>query len=105
MRALEDYIEQPDLLPQGEAARWFILDCIRRRVRDDRLGKVSKKAVNDFLRSLPQEHQLTVLTDLVERWGALGADRAMLSPLKKVAGLGARRAARTAPGAARKVVS
>jgi hypothetical protein len=87
MRELTDYIENPALLPSGEAARWFILDCIRRSVRDDRLGKVSKKAVNAFLRSLPHEHQLTVLTDLVDRWGALGAEPAMLALLKKVSGL------------------
>lgn len=87
MRRIEDYIEQPALLPTGEAARWFILDCIRRRVRDDRLGKVSKRAVNTFLRSLPHEHQLTILTDLVDRWGALGAEPAMLALLKKVSGL------------------
>ena len=75
----------PRCCPQGEAARWFILDCIRRRVRDERLEGVSRKAVNRFLRSLPHEHQLNVLTDLVDRWGALGADTAMLALLKKVA--------------------
>ena len=42
------------------------------------------RAVNRFLRSLPPENQLTLLTDLVEQWGALGADRAMLELLKKV---------------------
>ena len=87
MRRLEDYLENPALLPQGEAARWFILDCIRRKVRDGRLEGVAPKAVNRFLRSLPHEHQLTVLTDLVDRWGALGADAAMLALLKKVASL------------------
>jgi len=87
MRPLEDYIDNPALLPKGEAARWFILDCIRRRVRDDRLVGIPPKAVNRFLRSLPHEHQLNVLTDLVDRWGALGADAAMLALLKKVSGL------------------
>jgi len=43
--------------------------------------------VNRFLRSLPHEHQLTLLTDLVDRWGALGADAAMLALLKQVARL------------------
>ncbi len=85
MRPLEDYVAAPELLPKGEAARWFILDCIRRRVRDDRLGKVSRRAVNRFLRSLPREHQLNVLADLVERWGALGADASMLAILRSVA--------------------
>ena len=87
MRPLTDYIENPSLLPKSEAARWFILDCIRRRVRDERLTGVSPKAVNRFLRSLPHEHQLNLLTDLVERWGTLGADAAMLTLLKKVSGL------------------
>ena len=87
MRPLEDYVTDPSLLPQGEAARWFILDCLRRKVRDGALNDVSPKAVNRFLRSLPHEHQLNVLTDLVDRWGALGADAAMLALLKKVAAL------------------
>jgi hypothetical protein len=43
--------------------------------------------VNRFLRSLPHEHQLTLLTDLVDRWGALGADHAMYDLLKQVARL------------------
>jgi len=83
MRPLESYVTTPSLLPTGEAARWFILDCIRRRVRDGTLEGVAPRAVNRFLRSLSHEHQLTVLTDLVERWGALGADTAMLALLKQ----------------------
>ena len=42
------------------------------------------RAVNRFLRSLPPESQLTLLTDLVEQWGALGADKAMLDLLQTV---------------------
>jgi hypothetical protein len=84
LRPLEDYVADPGLLPRGEAARWFILDCVRKRVRDDRLGPVGKRAVNRFLRALPREHQLTVLTDLVDRWGALGADASMLALLRSV---------------------
>ncbi|HVE88501.1 MAG TPA: AAA family ATPase [Burkholderiaceae bacterium] len=87
MRPLADYIVNAELLPQGEAARWFILDCIRRHVRDGRLDGVTPKAVNRFLLSLPHENQLTVLTDLVEQWGALGADKAMFRLLRKVAEL------------------
>ena len=84
MRPLEDYLKDPALLPQGEAARWFILDCIRTRVRDGKLTGVTPRSVNRFLRSLPHEHQLNLLSDLVDRWGALGADAAMLTLLKKV---------------------
>ena len=52
-----------------------------------RLSHLKPRAVNRFLRSLPPEQQLTVLTDLVEQWGALGADRAMFDLLKKVTAL------------------
>jgi hypothetical protein len=85
MRPLEQYVLKPDLLPKGEAARWFILDCLRRRVRDETLGPVPPRAVDRFVASLPQEHQLNLVADLVERWGALGAGRSMLALLKKVA--------------------
>ena len=39
MRPLEDYIEHPELLPQADAARWFILNCIRQHVRDGTLRR------------------------------------------------------------------
>ncbi len=87
MRPVEDYIAQPDLLPRTDAARWFILNCIRQNVRDGKLNHVKPRAVNRFLRALQPEQQLTVLTDLVERWGEMGADRAMLDLLKKVTAL------------------
>ena len=34
VRPLEEYGPKPDLLPKGDSARWFILDCIRQFVRD-----------------------------------------------------------------------
>jgi hypothetical protein len=82
---LEVYFERPDLLPSGDSARWFILDCIRQFVRDGRAAGIPPKVVNRFLRSLSAEHQLILLTDMVETWGALGADKAMYDLLKKVA--------------------
>jgi hypothetical protein len=82
---LEVYFERPDLLPSGDSARWFILDCIRQFVRDGRAAGMPPKVVNRFLRSLSAEHQLILLTDMVETWGALGADKAMYDLLKKVA--------------------
>ncbi len=84
IRPPEDYIARPELLPRTEAARWFVLNCIRQHVRDGRLAGVKPRAVSRFLRSLPQENQLTLIADLVEQWGALGADAAMLALLKKV---------------------
>ena len=84
MTPLESYIARPDTLPKGETARWFILNCIRQNVQTGRLAGMKPRAVNRFLRSLPPEAQLTLLTDLVEPWGALGADKAMLDLLKTV---------------------
>ena len=84
MESLQHYIENPKALPRGEAARWFILNCIRQLVKDDRLRGLPPETINRFLASLPTEHQLTLLVDLVERWAALGAEEAMFDVLKKV---------------------
>jgi hypothetical protein len=87
MRPIEDYIVRPELLPETDAARWFILNCIRQHVRDGQLAHLKPRSVNRFLRALQPEQQLTVISDLVEQWGALGADRAMFDLLKKVTAL------------------
>ena len=87
MRPLAEYFEHPESLPTGDAARWFILNCIRQHVRDGTLHGVTPDAVNGFLRSLPPEHQLTLIADLVGHWSDLGADPAMLALLKQVTSL------------------
>jgi MoxR-like ATPase len=87
MRPIEDYINHTDLLPKTDAARWFVLNCIRQHVRDGRLSHIKPRTVNRFLRALQPEQQLMVVSDLVEQWGALGADRAMFDLLKQVAAL------------------
>jgi hypothetical protein len=84
MQPIEHYFAHPETLPHGDTARWFVLNCIRQQVKDGKLDGLKPRAVNRFLRSLPHEHQLTLLTDLVDRWGALGADDAMLELLKQV---------------------
>jgi hypothetical protein len=84
MHPLEDYIERPSLLPKGDAARWFILSCIRQSVRDGKFADLKPRTINRFLRSLASEHQLTLVADLVSQWSELGADPAMLDLLKKV---------------------
>lgn len=87
MHPIEHYIAHPETLPRGDAARWFVLNCIRQGVRDGRLTGLKPRTVDRFLKSLPDEHQLTLVADLVERWGELGADTAMLALLKRVAKL------------------
>ena len=84
MQPLTHYIAEPSSLPAGDAARWFILNCIRQHVRDGRLRGVSPDTINGFLASLPAEHQLTLVADLVEQWSDLGADPAMLALLRQV---------------------
>jgi hypothetical protein len=85
VQPLERYFREPKLLPKGESARWFIIDCIRQFVRDGRADGFPPRVVNRFLRSLSAEHQLIALTDMVEVWGRLGAEPAMLQLLRKVA--------------------
>ena len=84
MQPLTHYIEHPENLPNGDAARWFILNCIRLQVRDGRLHGVPPDDINRFLASLPAENQLTLVGDLVGHWSELGADPAMLALLKQV---------------------
>jgi MoxR-like ATPase len=85
MEAPPYYLEHPEKLPKAEAARWFVLNCIRQLVRDDRVQDVKPRVMEKFLRSLTHEQQLTLITDQVEKWGALGADKAMFDLLKRVA--------------------
>lgn len=87
LRALQEYIETPALLPKSDAARWFILNCIRREVRAGTLGGLKPRVVNRFLRGLADEHQLSLVADMVDRWAALGANPAMFDLLKRVAQL------------------
>jgi hypothetical protein len=87
MQPLTHYLEHPSSLPTGDAARWFILNCIRQHVRDGTLQGVTPAMVNHFLSSLPPEHQLTLIADLVGPWSDLGADPAMLALLKQVTSL------------------
>jgi hypothetical protein len=85
IQPLARYMREPSLLPTGDSARWFILDCIRQFVRDGRADGFPPRVVNRFLRSLSQEHQLILLTDMVEKWGAIGGEKAMYELMRKVA--------------------
>ena len=87
MQAPRHYIEHPEDLPKAEAARWFILNCIRQQVADDRLTGIKPRVIEKFMRSLTHEQQLTLVTDQVDKWGALGADKVMFDLLKSVAQL------------------
>jgi hypothetical protein len=85
VQPLETYLRDPGLLPKGDSARWFLLDCIRQFVRDGRADSYPPRVINKFLRSLSQEHQLLMLAGMVEKWGEIGAGKAMFELMNKVA--------------------
>lgn len=90
LRELGDYLREPATLPEGLSARWFVLDCIRQHLKAGTLPAVEAPVVDRFLRALPDEHQLAVVTDLVERWADLGGEAAMHALLARVAALPSR---------------
>jgi hypothetical protein len=87
LRELGDYLREPATLPEGLSARWFVLDCIRQHLKAGTLPAVEEPIVDRFLRALPDEHQLAVVTDLVERWADAGGEAAMHALLARVAAL------------------
>lgn len=110
-RPVEEYVKGTSPLPTDDAGRWFILNWIRERVlrdvfsdsrrndEDTSLGDywclrggspltgLTAAEVNQFLLRLPQDHRFALLVDLVQEWGALGADEALFASLREVTGL------------------
>jgi hypothetical protein len=82
------YVENPYDLPSGGAALWFLLHSIRRAVETDdaSLQALGGEKVNEFLDALPKEHRFALFVGLVERWGRLGANQALLDALLEVTG-------------------
>jgi MoxR-like ATPase len=87
LQPVEHYVEYPEDLPTGEAARWFVLKRIRRLAENGKLNQHAPAAINRFLRALSQEHRLTMLVDMVPLWGELGADDVMMETLCEVTGV------------------
>jgi MoxR-like ATPase len=86
-RPAEHYVEHPEDLPTGESARWFLLNRVRRLAETGKLSRFAGATVCRFLRSLPQEHRLTMLVDLVSIWGSLGADDVLAETVTEVTGV------------------
>ena len=81
-----DYITNPGLLPKDDTALWFVLSGIRGLVTRGEV-EVSSGAINRFLLKLTPEHRFVLLVGLIDAWGQLGAEEAMLASLKEVTGL------------------
>ena len=87
LRPPEDYVLHPEELPATEAACWFMLNRIRKLAETGKLNHHPPAVIARFLRSLSQEHRLTMLLDMVPVWGELGADDVMLETLFEVTGV------------------
>jgi hypothetical protein len=87
LQKAEHYVDYPEELPATDAARWFVLNGIRKLAEDGKLNGRPPAAVNRFLRSLSQEHRLTMLVDMVPLWGELGAADVLAETLAEVTGV------------------
>ena len=64
-----------------------MLNRIRKLAETGKLKRFPPDAIARFLRSLSQEHRLTMLLDLVPLWGELGAEDLMMETLCEVTGV------------------
>ena len=80
-------IDTPETREDFDILRWLVLHHIRHRVRELELDDVDSEMVNRFLASLPLEHRFAAIVDLVDEWGALGAEDALLAALTEVTGV------------------
>ena len=87
LRPPREYIVNPGLIPEKDAARWFVLCRIKTLVTRGELSGFSPEVINGFLKALPEEHRFSLFVDTVEAWGRLGADPVLLESLKEVTGL------------------
>jgi MoxR-like ATPase len=87
LRPAEHYVTHPEELPAAETARLFVLGRIRRLAEAGKLNRHPPAVVSRFLRSLSQEHRLTLLVDMVPLWGELGGDDVLLETLWEVTGV------------------
>ncbi|MCI0460160.1 MAG: AAA family ATPase [Gemmataceae bacterium] len=87
LQPAEHYVTHPEDLPRTETARLFMLNRVRRLAETGKLDRYPPAQITRFLRSLSQEHRLTLLVDMVPQWGALGADEVMLETLWEVTGV------------------
>jgi MoxR-like ATPase len=84
LRPLEDYIHQPELLPEEDTARWFVFCHLRSLVKRHELTGIPGLTINSFLMRVPPEHRFALLVDLVEQWGDLGGGEALMATLNEV---------------------
>lgn len=84
---IEQYLEDPNKLPQQHTARWFVIHRIRTLVERGQFPQVTTRQLNEFLLAIPREMRMALLIDLVKPWSELGASEAMFASLRQVTGL------------------
>ncbi len=84
-----DYIRNGLALPEDAALRWLVLDMVRRLIKsnDPELKTLDPQRVQSFLNGIPLESRFALLIGLVDRWGALGANEALLGSIKEAFGI------------------
>ena len=87
LRAINEYIEDPALLPVENSATWFVLCRIKHLLNQGELSGYAPSTLNQFLLALPREHRFSLLIGNIEQWGALGVDEALFKSLLEVTGL------------------
>jgi hypothetical protein len=86
LRPAAAYVADPGLVPADDAARWFVLCRVREAAAAGELDALGGEAVRRFLMALPREHRFALLVEMVETWGRLGADEALLASLRELTG-------------------
>ncbi|HEU4535750.1 MAG TPA: AAA family ATPase [Polyangiaceae bacterium] len=86
LRPAVDYVRDPALLPADDAGRWFVLCRVREAAAAGELAALAGETVGAFLMALPREHRFALLVDMVNVWGPLGADEALLASLRELTG-------------------
>ncbi len=82
------YIQHPELLPLDQTPLWFLLCRVRKLAAGGGLNHVTADELNRFLEAIPLEQRLALFVDMVDTWGRLGADGALLGALRETMGIG-----------------
>jgi len=84
LRPLEEYIHQPELLPEEDTSRWFVFCRLRSLVKRNELTGIPAQTIDQFLMRVPAEHRFALVVDLVDQWGDLGAHESLLEALMEL---------------------
>jgi len=87
VRPIEDYLQDPSLLPGQDTALWFVIHRVRSMAKRQELPPARPDQVNALLAALPMEFRFALLVDLVDEWARLGASESMFEAFKEVTGL------------------